>query len=194
MDTASIYDRLTNSDSWYTRPIPQSLLDKPVTSIRFIGHLNPQNEGGDLGEPPTNHWTMSLIISEEESLNFDILPPDVDKPAVTMVTQVNKDSEWKPESDSVRIVSADVASHGGVTIGGILGLIMSLNRDRYRYHKSGEGCRFWMKTISGDFANAGIISADKAEEVGSDVEHYWPDPATDMQKVVRPISAGQFLA
>lgn len=130
MDTAAIHTRLTTSASWYTRPISPASLDQLVSSVHFIGHLNPQNAGGDLGEPPTNHWTMSLITGKEESLNLDILPPDIDKPAVIMVTAVDKDSQWKPENDSVRIVRADVISEGGATVGGILGLIMSLNRDK----------------------------------------------------------------
>ena len=130
MDTASVYDRLTTSEAWYTRPISQSTLDTPVTCIRFIGHLNPQNAGGDLGEPPTNHWTMSLVIGQEESFNLDILPPDIDKPAVIMVTAVDKSSDWQPESEAVKMVQADVVREGGATMGGILGAIMSANRDK----------------------------------------------------------------
>ena len=130
MDATAVYTRLTDSSSWYTRPITRSALEKSVTSIRFIGHLNPQNEGGDLGEPPTNHWTMSLITGEEESFNLDILPPDIDKPAVIMVTAVDEDSDWHPERESVKMVQADVVREGGVTMGDILGAIMSANRDK----------------------------------------------------------------
>ncbi|KZV63279.1 hypothetical protein PENSPDRAFT_590088 [Peniophora sp. CONT] len=194
MDTSAVYARLTSTDAWYTRSVSPSFLDTPVLSVRFIGHLSPQNAGGDLGEAPTNHWTMSLITSQEDSVNLDILPPDINKPAVIMLTAINKESTWKPENDSVRIVSADTIAEGGTTIGGILGLIMSLNRDKYQYHESGEGCRFWMKTVAGDLAAAGVISADRAEEVAADIGYYWPDPVTDMQRVLRPISAGTFLA
>ena len=131
MDTTAVHERLTTSDSWYTRPISPSTLDTPVSSIYFIGHLSPQNANGDLGEPPTNHWTMSLIVGEEESWNLDILSEETDKPAVIMVTAVNKDSEWNPENDSVRIVQADVADKIETKLGVILALIMSLNRDKY---------------------------------------------------------------
>ena len=51
-----------------------------------------------------------------------------------------------------------------------------------------------MKTIAGDFATRGIISTEMAERVGTEIEYYWPDPTTDMQRVIRPMNAGQFLS
>jgi hypothetical protein len=75
---------------------------------------------------------------------------------------------------NTKTVSVDAPE--GITVADIFRVIIQKKRDYYIFAPIGEGCRFWLHTIAGDFTNANFITSAFALEVQSALVMYWPMP------------------
>lgn len=101
-----------------------------------------------------------------------------------------------PESKSYEVSTkithkVTIAVPSGVTVANIFDLIIKNHRDIYVFAPVGEGCRFWLWTLAGDLAAAGIISSAHAHAVQTALGKYWPYP-TGTAAVDRPMAKGKF--
>ncbi|KAI0316344.1 hypothetical protein OF83DRAFT_1084336 [Amylostereum chailletii] len=184
--TDSIYSHIANFDgNWGTMEFRKASLALPVTHIHLVAHENQENVGGD-GQPPANHWTISLQVGSNSSVRIDMVPGEPGRPGMVVLQNKSYDLTTKRTC----AVSAEVTT--GTTVASILSLIINKKRDNYVYSPLGEGCRFWVSTVVSDLASEGVILLDKANEAQSALAQYWPYP-TGTEPTARAIVPGRFF-
>ncbi|KAG9048439.1 hypothetical protein FS837_012887 [Tulasnella sp. UAMH 9824] len=156
-----------------------------ISSVNFIAHANPDNQGED-GQPPTNHWTMFLVTVDASPVHIDVIPGEEGSPGMVVVEH----QEFQT-IDSIHVVSVGVEV--GTTVADILRVIIRKGRDRYVFADIGEGCRYWMFTFAGDLENEGVPNSLKeVMELKEALPHYWSFPART-QPVRRQMANGTFF-
>ncbi|KAA1478304.1 hypothetical protein DENSPDRAFT_663723 [Dentipellis sp. KUC8613] len=189
LDPAAVR-RAILADNWGTSRFTTADLAARVSSIHFVAHENPTNEG-DGGLPPTNHWTISLELEPEAApargVWVDMAPDMPDAPGMVVLDS----SPHTAPPDAIHIVHARVTAPV-ITVSDVLSVLLAQRRDVYVYAPVGEGCRFWVQTLAGDFAawTPGLISQADAEAVRRDVRLYWPSPGGEPQP--RVMNRGTF--
>lgn len=72
--------------------------------------------------------------------------------------------ESKKYDVSARITTqVSINAPRGCTVADIFSLIIQKKRDYYIFAPIGEGCRFWLYTVAGDFAGANLITQANAK-------------------------------
>jgi hypothetical protein len=176
---SAIQTHILNPDgNWGTSRLRLDSLPQTVTYITFCAHINPSDEGAD-DQPPTNHWSLFLVISPEASVRLDVVPGEPDAPAMLILDTKDYDvSELRSHE-----VSANVAT--GTTIKAILKIVVEKRRDCYTFAPIGEGCRFWMAKIAEDLAEAAVIPREKAQEAIQALGRYWKSSGGSESRVIR---------
>lgn len=185
MDIAAIISYITTSDNWGTMDFKLQTLAATISSVNFIAHANPDNQGED-GQPPTNHWTMFLATVDASPVHIDVIPGAEGSPGMVVV-----EHQGFQTIDSTHVVSIGVKV--GTTVADILRVIIQKGRDRYVFADIGEGCRYWMFTFAGDLENEGVSnSLEEVMEAKEALPHYWPFPA-GTPPVRREMANGTFF-
>ena len=168
---------------WYSKRFLKTQLDSEIPSIAFVAHAVTTDDA--LLPNPTNHWSAFLQISDNSSVRMEVSPTSGGGEPGTVVIE-SKEYDMSTHRNHAVVV----AVAPGTTVAKILSLLIELKRDRYVFSKVGEGCRFWLFTLAGDFASKAIISQEHAETVRRDIQLYWPPTAGEPQP--REMSVGQF--
>lgn len=92
-------------------------------------------------------------------------------------------------TSAAHVAPADVSP--GTTVEDLLTVIVNRKRDNYTFAPVGEGCRYWLSVLSGDFVEAEIISKKDSDTAVEAMEMYW---AIGMPPVPRPMARGSFNA
>ncbi|KAI6019066.1 hypothetical protein EDC04DRAFT_439608 [Pisolithus marmoratus] len=184
----NVKKHIENSEDWGKYKFQFSALSQEVTHFNFVAHENTSNTGDKVGGkelPPTNHWSLFLTINRGSSVRVEVAPNDPGKPGMVIIENKNYDASTK----ITKKVSIDVPK--APTVADIFNLIIQKKRDYYIFAPVGEGCRFWLYTLAGDFVGANLISKANAESVQSALKKYWPYP-TGTPPVDRAMTEGQF--
>ena len=150
--------------------------------------------------PPTNHWSLLLTLlvstsssseSKISSVGVDVAPSEPGEPSMVVVESNLEGYDAFTSIDNfTKTVSVD-AAHEGITVAVVFNLIIQKKRDHYIFAPVGEGCRFWLYTITDDFASANFIGTANALEVQSALVMYWPTPK-GTPAIARPMAKGRF--
>ncbi|KIO28421.1 hypothetical protein M407DRAFT_182253, partial [Tulasnella calospora MUT 4182] len=84
MDVAAITSYITTNDNWGTMDLKLQTLAATISSVNFIAHANPDNQGED-GQPPTNHWTMLLVTVDASPVHIDVIPAEEGSPGMLVI-------------------------------------------------------------------------------------------------------------
>ncbi len=156
-----------------------------VLSIYVFAYTNEDNQGDEDGNPPTNHWAISLEISQRHSIRLDMAPGYGSDGRRGKIEISSKKSEFANES--IRTLAVAVADRTRVRT--ITDLVSKNKRQKYTFTKDLEGCRFWVFTIISDLENAGIVGPGNAGSVWEAVSYYWRYPEG---KELRDVQQGTF--
>ena len=187
MSYEDIKKHITSSDDWGISKFKLSSLSTTVEQFHFVAHENPSNLGDTLDGkqlPPTNHWSLFLSASGS-SVRVVVVPNEPGEPGMVLVENKGYDVTRK----SMKTVS--IPAPKGITVADIFNLIIKKKRDYYIFAPVGEGCRFWLHTIAGDFTGDNFIGLANALEVQSALVMYWPFPR-GTAAIARPMAKGQF--
>lgn len=166
----SIIDHIRVNKHWTKHAFRFEDLASPITRIHFVSHPGFEGTEEHPIEFPTNHWTLSLTISDTRSVRVEVVPVDPGKPGVLLI-----ESENGPVTGgSVRLVLGGVSS--GTTVEGFLDVVIKRKRDYYTFAPVGEGCRYWLSVLSKDLVEEKIISEDFSDTAIDVVSKYWPMP------------------
>jgi hypothetical protein len=181
----SVVDHIRGSGRWAKHAFCLEDLSSPITRIHFVSHPGFEGTEEHPVESPTNHWTLSLTISDTRSVRVEAIPIDPGKPGVLLV-----ESENCPVSGgSVRLVSGDVSL--GMTVEVFFDVIIRRKRDYYTFAPVGEGCRYWLSVLSKDLVEENIISQELSDMAVDTMSKYWPMPI-GTPPVPRPVAQGNF--
>ncbi|KAG8919684.1 hypothetical protein FRC01_001170 [Tulasnella sp. 417] len=185
MDVTAITSYITTNNNWGTMDFKLQTLTAAVSSVNFIAHANPENQGED-EQPPTNHWTMLLTTGNEMPVHIDVIPAEEGSPGMVVI-----EHQELHAIDNAYVVSVCVKNE--TTVADILRLIAQKGRDRYIFADIGEGCRYWMYTFAGDLEDEGILnSPERTLSVKEALQNYWPVPA-GTPPVQREMAKGRFF-
>ena len=184
-DPKVVEEYIRKNDLWGKYAFQFADLSKEVAQFNFVAHENVDNEGDGPGIPPTNHWSLFLTIDAGSSVRTEVAPDDPGKPGMVIIESKKYDASTK----ITKKVSINVPK--GRTVADIFNLIIQKKRDYYIFAPVGEGCRFWLHTLAGDFAGVNLVSNADANNVSSALRKYWPYP-TGTPPVDRPMAEGQF--
>ncbi|KAF8833383.1 hypothetical protein BDN67DRAFT_992850 [Paxillus ammoniavirescens] len=185
MPISSVLYLNKKNDLWGKSKFQYPALSKEVAQFHFVAHENIDNEGDGDGIKPTNHWSLFLTINGSSSVRVEVAPDDLGKPGMVLIESKKYDVTTKITK------KVSINAPRGLTVAGIFNLIIQKKRDCYIFAPVGEGCRFWLYTLAGDFVGAKLISKADAENVSSILTKYWPYP-TGTPPVDRPMAIGQF--
>ncbi|KAH7929913.1 hypothetical protein BV22DRAFT_91229 [Leucogyrophana mollusca] len=182
----AIKDHIYNTDgNWGTSQFKVSFLTLAVQKIHFCAHENLENLGSD-NQPPTNHWSIFLELSADNSVRIDLSPGDTGRPGMIILEA----KRCTVTDKNVYLVTS--VPPEGTTVETILKLIIDKKRDRYTFAPIGEGCRFWIATFSVDMVNAGLLPGDVGHHVRAALKYYWVYPK-DTGSEERPMVEGTFF-
>lgn len=168
--TLNVKAHILNVDgNWGTSGFRASALTDVVQKVHFCAHTNADNSGAD-GQPATNHWSLFMEISPARSVRIDISPGEPHKPGMIIIDIKTYSVTQKNVYDGYYVVPQ------GTTVGTILELIIRKGRDRYIFSAVGEGCRYWLKTLAWDMAEAHLLSSEAAQEISNALAYYWKYP------------------
>ena len=202
MSDEDVKKHITSSDDWGISQFKLSNLSAIIKQFHFVAHENPSNSGDKVnGEqlPPTNHWSLLLTLvsstsgseSKISSVGVDVAPSEPGEPSMVVVESNLEGYDAFTSIDNfTKTVSVD-AAHEGITLADVFNLIIQKKRDHYIFAPVGEGCRFWLYTITDDFASANFIGTANALEVQSALVMYWPTPK-GTPAIARPMAKGRF--
>ena len=160
---------IKRSELWAHSRFRWDDLERHIVQIDFVAHTNPGDQGSE-GYSPTNHWTLHFVHTD--STNFDMVPTFGSDGAGVVIIDSHDGPDVKEAH--ICIISCPINPlKGAVTLSDVLGLVVELKRDHFKFSEVGEGCRFWCKTFARDLANAELITKEKEEEVAVAVGLYW---------------------
>jgi len=173
-----------NKARWYApKDFNYAALDKTATTLHFVAYPAATPPPGT---KPTNHWVIFIEIAQASpiaSIRIDPTPGD----GVNLTIALSQ-KPYSVTSHFVHEVKAPVGSN--TTAAALLQLLISNNRDWYQFTDTGEGCRFWIKTIAEDQYKASKISKTDYDKLSTDIALYFKDKTSPGEG--RPIEAGKF--
>ena len=109
-----------------------------ITGIKVAAHLPDEAWSGK----KTNHWVLHFVLSQNESVRFDLSPTGPDcSPGCLIVREL----DYTVSSNAVK--TCDLSVRGGLTVQAIIDLLRSAHYDRYKFSATGQGCRFWVDSV-----------------------------------------------
>ena len=181
----SVIDHIRVNKRWAKHAFRFEDLASPITRIHFVSHPGFEGTEDYPIESPTNHWTLSLTLSDTGSVRVEVVPIDPGKPGVLLV-----ESEKGPVTGgSVHLVSGDVLSR--TTVEDFLDVVIKRKRDYYTFAPIGEGCRYWLSALSKDLVEENIIGEELSDTAIDAMNKYWPMPI-GTPPIPRPVAQGHF--
>lgn len=156
-------------DYWGTSSFRWTSLTKLVYNFHFVAHANESNMG-EANQLPTNHWSLFLTTGEQSSVHIDAVPNMGGQPG--MIILENK--RYAVTNSGTYVVS--MVAPARLTVGDVLSIIIENKRDRYIFHPTMEGCRYWLATLANDLAVNRVIDPQALQTVTTALGYYWPYP------------------
>ncbi|TLD19314.1 hypothetical protein PspLS_09980 [Pyricularia sp. CBS 133598] len=135
-------------------------LSRKVEVINLCALCNVLNEGDENGEPPTNHWTLSLQTSPTSSSQIDMAPWDGRRGKILLTSA--RDEPYNKE-DTLHVFPFTPARE----------ITVAKGRDKFSFSVEEKGCRWWMWQLMGDFESLGIVETGSAAAAEEYSMRYW---------------------
>ncbi|KAJ8595450.1 hypothetical protein M405DRAFT_807250 [Rhizopogon salebrosus TDB-379] len=171
MSASPVKTHIYASENWGKSRFRASALKEVVRKVHFCAHANTDNSGAD-GQPATNHWSLFLEVDTTRAVRIDIVPGEPNSAGMVIL----EIKEYNVSNQSVQVMSSPVPV--GTTVETILGLIINKGRDRYIFSPVGEGCRYWLWTLTWDMVEAHLLMREVAERVSDALARYWKYPVS----------------
>ncbi|KAI3061994.1 hypothetical protein CBS147339_9964 [Penicillium roqueforti] len=159
-----------NFDADYLNPKD---LQAQVSHIHISGYINPNNEGDEDGNPPTNHWAAFLQFGDTGSVRIDMAPGYGDDGLRGKIDISSK--SYTSTNNAIKTLTFTVEAYA--TVQTITELSILNGHDRYMFTEEWEGCRFWIYTFIEDLESAGLISEGSGQTAWETVSLYWQNPS-----------------
>ncbi|KAG6181825.1 hypothetical protein E4U27_002105 [Claviceps purpurea] len=165
-------------------------LKRTVKTIHVCVYRNDENQG-EGGSPPVNHWSIFFETSITHSVCMDIVvdldatPDDLrgqidvstrtygcTRKAIHRLSFPTKDPKDKPKVED------------------IVKLINRNGLHQYTFTPESEGCRFWVCTFMSHLENEGLVESGCADQTWADAAYYYIDPSG---RELRELKKGTFV-
>lgn len=154
----------------------------PVASIHICALRNELNEGDEYGSPPTNHWTLCLETTPTSSVMLDMAPGYGEDGLRGKIEVRSLDRPYTDET--LRAFSFRPAATG-TTVGRLLEHTCEKGRQKFTFHPSWEGCRFWISVLLADWEACGIVDVGSAHMAREALLKYWVNPEGSQPREMR---------
>ncbi|KAG6311348.1 hypothetical protein E4U22_002714 [Claviceps purpurea] len=164
-------------------------LKRTVKTIHVCVYRNDENQG-EGGSPPVNHWSIFFETSITHSVCMDIVvdldatPDDLrgqidvstrtygcTRKAIHRLSFPTKDPKDKPKVED------------------IVKLINRNGLHQYTFTPESEGCRFWVCTFMSHLENEGLVESGCVDQTWADAAYYYIDPSG---RELRELKEGTF--
>lgn len=164
-------ERLDNN--WDSDSFDPQKMTSTVEDIHLCALRNDLNEGDDeLGNPPTNHWVVCLQTSLTSSVMLD-MAPGYGSDGLRGKIEVSALSQ--PYTDeTLRVFSFKPTQT--MTTEQFLAYISEKGRQKFTFHPSWEGCRFWISVLMADWEELQLVAAGSASSAKEALTKYWVNP------------------
>ena len=152
-----------------------------VDVVHICALRNELNEGDEEGNPPTNHWTLCLELSESASVMLDMAPGYGSNGRRGKIEVTSLPSRYTDET--LRAVS--FASVRKVTVRDAMCLMMQNGRQAFTFAPEWEGCRYWLSVVAEDLEEANIISEGSSLTIKNALLQYWRNPEGSEPRIMR---------
>ncbi|KAL8405475.1 hypothetical protein RB596_004372 [Gaeumannomyces avenae] len=161
-------------ENWDTDAFWEEDLAGAVEILHLCTLRNDNNEGDENGEPPTNHWTMSLQTSPTSCVTLDMAPGYGSEGIRGKIELASLPTQPYNTDETLRTFSFRPART--VTIADIIQSINGKGRDAFDFSPEWEGCRAWLAIVMGDLEKEGIVSQGSTAEAKDALLMYWRNP------------------
>ncbi|MCJ1308538.1 hypothetical protein MMC25_002191 [Agyrium rufum] len=90
--------------------------------------------------PKTNHWVLHCRISDDSSICIDPSPSGPNLSLVMILQRKN----GLGSKDAVKVVELEACD---LHVKDLVTLLLERGFDHYRFHETGQGCRFWVSNV-----------------------------------------------
>lgn len=142
-------------NNWDADKLEPADLAKVVTTIHLVAYTNENNEGNEDGNPPTNHWVVCLQNSPTSSIMLD-MAPGYGSDGLRGKFEVASCSQRHTE-ETLRVFSYTPTN--ALTVGQLLAYISEKGRQKFTFHPSWEGCRYWISVLMADWEELQLVEA-----------------------------------
>ncbi|OBT66618.1 hypothetical protein VE03_03942 [Pseudogymnoascus sp. 23342-1-I1] len=130
--------------------------NRPLLALHLVAH-EPLTNGA-------NHWSFYLQTTPSTSITLDATPSHTIPSTVLFNGSkahltISALPYLYPES-ATKVVSLSVRE--GLTVGGLVDLVVGEGRARYEFNGEGRGCRMWTTDLVTLFEGLGVVT-DKAQ-------------------------------
>ncbi|KAL1872359.1 hypothetical protein Daus18300_004329 [Diaporthe australafricana] len=167
--------------NWETDNFDPSTMSAPVEDIHLCALRNDLNEGDELGSPPTNHWVVCLQTSYDSSVMLDMVPGYGSDGLRGKIELAALNHRYTDET--LRLFSFKPTET--LTIGQLLAHISERRRQRFTFHPSWEGCRFWISVLMADWEELQLIAPGSAKLATEALTKYWINPEGSQPREMR---------
>lgn len=163
-------------------PNESSTWTMPVELIHLCALRNELNEGDEEGSPPTNHWTICLKNSSSSCVMLDVARGYGDDGLRGKIEVTALDTPYTLETLQLFTITPCGQQPA---VGQILTQICSKGRQRFIFHPSFEGCRFWISVLVADWEDMGVVEAGSALMAREALGKYWVNPEGSLPRHMR---------
>ncbi|KAI0146209.1 hypothetical protein GGR57DRAFT_506502 [Xylariaceae sp. FL1272] len=167
-----------NWDVDHLRPV--SLRDN-IQQIHLCALRNDFNEGDGTGQPPTDHWVLSLETSSASSVMIDMVPGYGKNGLRGKIEVASLDEPYTNET--LQVFSFPI-SHAA-TVHSFMEFIQSKGRQLFTFSPEWEGCRHWLSVVMTDLDDAGWVSKGSAAVAREALLQYWINPKGSEPRIMR---------
>lgn len=111
---------------------------------------------GNTSGPKTNHWVFYCNLAEEEGSGYKSirLEPTPSGPNLSVVLLIAP----KAYTSTNSAAKTFLLSTKDITFGQLMALIVSKGFDKYRFTPGGQGCRYWIFSVTKLLKEADLLS------------------------------------
>ncbi|KAJ3570215.1 hypothetical protein NPX13_g5801 [Xylaria arbuscula] len=155
-------------------------LKHQITNITVVAYRNQDNRGdGKLS--PTNHWSIFLKTTENNSVRVEMAHGLGNDGLTGKVELLSK--KYICTNNAIYTMSFQPIKT--ITVQDFIDLLTENKRQQYTFTPEFEGCSFWVYTIIGDLEAAGVVPAGSAESTWNAVSYYYVNPEGTVPREVR---------
>lgn len=155
----------------------------PVYYIHICA-LRKLNEGDGSDSPPTNHWPICLQTSPTSSIMLDMAPGYGEDGLRGKIEVMALNQQYTDETLQVFSFKPTEA-FPGLTVGQVMEYISQKGRQKFNFHPSWEGCRFWISVLMDDWEGLGLVDPGSAVVAKEALTKYWINPEGSHPREIR---------
>ncbi len=180
----------TLDENWDVSKFKTADLSINVTKIHLVAYPSDGNRVKN-DSSSNNHWIIFLEKRKGPTGNAKSVRVDMTPGRKNDKLQGTIDLSSKPfNCTNNKVKKRTFRTRGRVTVEMITSLLSRNGRQRYRFTKEVEGCRYWNYVCLSDLEKAGYISKGSAKEALDDaLSYYWASPNG---KIIRAWKEGTF--